>query len=76
MNDSCANADFASIKKSSIYPVNNDENNEASKSYILNLVALANARMAYKIDGYLTRAVSETKGLEADDKDYVANGCK
>lgn len=76
MNDSYGNADFARIKKSSIYPVNNDENNEASKGYILNLVALANARMAYKIDGYLAHAVSDTKGLEAGDKDCVANGCK
>ncbi|HAU0160078.1 TPA: hypothetical protein PNO09_002159 [Legionella pneumophila] len=76
MNDSHDNADFLGIKKSSIYPVNNDGNNETSKGYILNLVALANARMAYKIDGYLAQAVSDTKSLEAGDKDCVANGCK
>ncbi|AHE68487.1 hypothetical protein [Legionella oakridgensis] len=76
MNDSYGNADFVSIKKTSIYPRNDDENNEASKSYLLNLVALANARMAYKIDGYLAHAVSDTKGLEVGDKDCVANGCK
>jgi hypothetical protein len=76
MNDSRDNADFSDIKKSSIYPVNSDENNQASKGYILNLVALANARMAYKIDGFLAHAVSDTKSLEAGDKDSVANGNK
>jgi cell division septation protein DedD len=76
MNDSYSNADFTGIKKSSIYPVSSDENNQTSKGYILNLVALANARMAYKIDGYLAHAVSDTKSLEAGDKDCVANGCK
>ncbi|HAT1987784.1 TPA: hypothetical protein GJ769_12420 [Legionella pneumophila] len=76
MNDSHDNADFSGIKKSSIYPVNNDGNNKASEGYLLNLVALANARMAYKIDGYLAHAVSDTKSLEAGDKDCIANGCK
>lgn len=76
MNDSCSNADFKGIKKSSIYPVNSDGNNEENRGYILNLVALANARMAYKIDGYLAHAVSDTKSLEAGDKDCVANGCE
>lgn len=76
MNDSRDNADFSGIKKSSIYPVNSDESNQASKGYILNLVALANARMAYKIDGFLAHAVSYIKSLEAGDKDSVANGYK
>ncbi|HHX3463952.1 TPA: hypothetical protein ACU9OW_002227 [Legionella pneumophila] len=76
MNDSRDNADFSGIKKSSIYPVNNDGNNEENKGYILNLVALANARMAYKIDGFLAHAVSDTKSLEAGDKDCVASRYK
>ncbi|KTD35026.1 hypothetical protein Lnau_1916 [Legionella nautarum] len=76
MNNSHDNANLSGIKKSSIYPVNSDENNQTSKGYILNLVALANARMAYKIDGYLAHAVADTKSLEAGDKDCVANGCK
>ncbi|HAU1410304.1 hypothetical protein SDA16_13485 [Legionella pneumophila serogroup 1] len=76
MNDSRDNADFSDIKKSSIYPVNNDGNNEENKGYILNLVALANARMAYKIDGFLAHTVSDTKSLEAGDKDCVVNGYK
>ncbi|HAT8623329.1 TPA: hypothetical protein ACJ6J3_09465 [Legionella pneumophila] len=76
MNDPRDNADFSCIKKSSIYPVNNDENNEENNGYILNLVALSNARMAYKIDGFLAHAVFDTKSLEAGDKDCVANGYK
>lgn len=76
MSDSCGNDDFENAKKSSIYPTNNDENNEASKSYILNLVALANARMAYKIDGYLAHAVSDLQSSETGDKDGSAHGCK
>lgn len=49
-------------KSISIYPGNNlDEGNKDNPNFILNLVRLASARVAYKKQGYLSQVLKDLK---------------